>query len=196
MRLLRSTKICAHCGSRIFTQGFDDQHRLSHIMIRKGICYECAFWEELIAYPPQDTEVLGNKCLKICPGISKKSIGVILGGKGKVRYFMRPDMQVLCSNDIWQIGTIPERFRNQLTPTLVEITKKAYKQLKRNDKKCQARACLDRYHCFRYNLELEKEHEPYNKVPVNWKVGNEHCGFRIDPSEILSDESNVTQQPI
>lgn len=196
MKMLRSTKICAHCGSRIFTQGVNNEHRLSHIMKRMGICYECAFWEDFIAYPPQYTEVLGNRCLKICPGISKKEIGVILGGKGKTRYFMRPDMQVFCSNDIWQIGTIPERFRTQLTPTLIEITERAYKQLKRNNKKCQARACFDRYNCFRYNLELEKENEPYNKVPANWKVGNEHCGFRIDPSEILSDESNVTQTPI
>lgn len=195
MKMLLSTTFCTKCGSRIFIQGFNKEHRLSYIMKRDKVCYDCAFWEDIIEYPPKYTEVVGTKCIKICPGISKKELGVTLGGKGKTRYFMRPDMSLLCSNDIWNIGEIPERFRDKLKPTLTEITEKAYKQLTRNDKLCQARACFDRYHCFRYNIALEKEDGPYNTVPQNWRIGNEHCGFRIDPSEILTDESSAKQQP-
>lgn len=191
MRMLRSTKICQKCGSRIFIRGFNEQNRLAIIMKRMGICYECAFWEDLIEYPPENMEILGQKCLKISPGITPKGVGILLGGKGKVRYFLRPDMTVLSSNDIWHIGIVPERFRDKLKPTVVEITKKAYNQLRRNNKKCQARACFDRYNCFRYNIELEREHGPYNNIPKNWKVGGEHCGFRIDPAEILSDEDSL-----
>ena len=195
MKMLRSTKICAKCGSRIFIQGFNYQHRISYIMKRDGICYDCAFWEDLIEYPPKNIEILGTKCLKVYPGITKKELGVLLGGKGKTRYFLRTDRSVICSNDIWIIGEIPKRFKDKLQPTIIEITEKAYKQLKRNNKQCQARACFDRYHCFRYNLEWEKEHGPFNIIPQNWRVGNERCRFRIDPSEILTDESSVQHEP-
>lgn len=189
-QLLNNVRYCKCCGAIILLYGYDSEHRLTRIMKQKGICYECAFWQELTAYPPEYLEVVNNRCLKIYPVADKKDKTLILGGKGKMRYFMRPDQSLFQSNDIWIIGTIPKRFLDKFQPTAIEITSKAYRQLKRTNKKCNARACLDRYHCFRYDVEQENNN-PYNTIPPKWKVGDEHCGFFINRKDIAIDESSV-----
>jgi len=191
-KLLNGVRFCSCCGARILFQGYNEQNRFAHIMEQKGICYDCAYWQNLIEYPPKNMEVLSNQCIVINPFVAdSKDKSIILGGKGKKRWFVKQGAQLIMSNDIWVIGTIPERFRNQFKTSVYEITKKAYNQLRRNSKWCKARACMDRYNCFRYDLSLEDKYEPYNKIPKKWRVGDEHCGFRLDPKEILTDDSNV-----
>lgn len=189
-KLLNGVRVCKCCGTRTLFQGYNVQNRLTHIMEKQQICYECAFWQDIAQYPPEHLEIIGKRCLRIYPVANKKDKTLILGGKGKMRYFVRFDRSVFQSNDIWTIGVIPDRFVSKFRPTATEITFKAFRQLQRNDKRCQARACLDRYHCFRYNLELERITEPYNSIPANWKVGNEHCRSFISFNDILNDENN------
>ena len=193
-RLFSHIGRCNCCGIKILLHGYDSQDRLNRIMRQRNICYECAYWQDIIDYPPEYLEVINNRCLRIHPVADKKDKTLILGGKGKMRYFMRPDKSLVQSNDIWTIGIIPDRFLNKFQPTVVEITLKAYRQLKRTTKICNARACLDRYHCFRYTTDLEKgESGPYNSIPPKWKVGDEHCKFFINRKDILNDESSVNQ---
>ncbi len=188
IKVLRGFRICSSCGKRIWDQGYDQESRISYIMVRDKVCYDCAYWKELIDYPPEYLEILGNQCIRIHPVADKKNKALLLGGKGKMRYFMRKDGALLQSNDIWVIGTIPERFREALPSTISEITLRAYKQLKKSPKKCKARACMDRYHCWRFNLELEKECGPFNAIPPKWNVGDEHCGYFIPLKDIAIDE--------
>ena len=189
-KLLNGVRFCTKCGARMLFQGYDTQFRLAHIMQRRQICYDCAYWEDLKEFPLENMEVIGNKCYRIGPVADRKDKSLILGGKGKMHYFMRPDWSVFRSNDIWLIGTIPERFRSEFAQTAVEVTIRVYRQLNRNNKKCKARGCLDRYHCLRYNIELEKN-GPFNTVPATWNVGDEHCGFFINKDDVLSDESSI-----
>lgn len=191
-RLFRRIKYCSCCGVKILSLGYDRQNRIGHLMEQKRICYECAFWQDLIDYPPEYFEVINGQCLRIHPVADKKDKTLILGGKGKMRYFVRQDLSVFQSNDIWIIGNIPKRFMGKFKQTATEISLKAFKQLRRTPKICNARACFDRYHCFRYNMELEKD-GAYNSVPASWKLGDEHCGFFINKEEILSDESSSKQ---
>lgn len=191
-KVMSQVTYCKACGKKIWMQGYNAQNRITHLMNKNSLCYECAFWEELIAYPPQYMEVVNRQCLRLHPVADKKDRALILGGKGKMRYFTRLDGSLIQSNDIWLIGTVPERFSSQLPITAIEITLKAYRQLKKTNKKCQARACLDRYNCFRYDRTLEMgEKGPFNTVPPKWKVGDEHCGFFINLKDIEIDESSV-----
>lgn len=180
MRRMRLTirgglSACSSCGRTTLVQGFSSGGRISHIMERENICYECAVWNETIARPPEHMEVLGHECLRICPVADKKDKSNILGGRGKRRFFIRNDGSLLESNDIWNVGHIPERFRERLPPTVREITRTAYKKLANFNGKCRARACLDRYNCYRYDTEVERESGPYNRIPVKWHEGDEHC---------------------
>lgn len=53
---------------------------------------------------------------------------------------------------------------------------------------------MDRYHCYRYDLNVEKESGPFNTIPPKWKVGEEHCGFFINKEDIAIDESSVSKR--
>ena len=190
-RVMRKIKHCKLCGKKIWMQGYNAQNHIAYIMNQKGICYECAFWEELIAYPPQYMEVINRQCMRLHPVANKKDKTLTLGGKGKMRYFLRTDGSLIQSNDIWIIGTVPDRFLHRLPATAIEITLKAYRQLNKSTKRCYARACFDRYHCFRFERTLENdERGAFNVVPAKWKVGDEHCGFFINIQDIKYDDSS------
>lgn len=191
-KILNGVRFCRHCGSRMLFQGYDLQHRLTHIMNRDTICYICAFWQDILEYPPEYMEIIGNKCMKIYPVADKKDKSLILGGKGKMRYFVRNNLSVFQSNDVWLIGAIPENFRDRLKPTAKEITQKTFIKLQRNPMKCKARGCFDRYHCLRYNLKLESS-GAFNSVPLKWKVGDEHCKFFIDIDNSYIDDSSLNK---
>lgn len=190
-RLLNGVRRCGNCNKRILMQGYNINKHIGELMDKCCICYECAFWQELIDYPHADMEVVGNQCLKVGGVENKWNKVLILGGKGVMRYFMRLDFSTFRSNDVWLIGTIPERFRKQIPPTAIEITSKAYNQLNRNNKRCLARGCMDRYNCVRFDLSLEDKKGAANTVPDSWKVGDEHCGFRIGFENIINDERNI-----
>ncbi len=182
---MRHVKYCKLCGNKIWMQGYDTENRFAYIMAQKCICYECAYWEDLIAYPPQYLEVVKNQCVRLHPVANNKDKTLILGGKGKKKYFLRSDGTLIETNDIWVIGTIPDRFASRLPITAVEISIKAFRQLSRTNRKCQARGCFDRYHCLRYNLALENdERGPFNTVPPKWRVGDEHCRYFIHLQEV------------
>lgn len=189
--VLNGVRFCSKCGAKIFLQGYNEQNRFAATMQRKKICYDCAFWADLIDYPPANLQVLGITCLKIYPPGDKKDKSIILGGKGKKRYFLGYDGSVIFTNDLWIIGTIPERFRPFLSPTVVEISERAYNQLSRNCKVCKARGCLDRYNCFRYDIGLEEAQPPANNIPKTWKEGDEHCRWYLRHSDIQSDERSL-----
>lgn len=190
-KLLNGVRFCKCCGARMLFQGYDTQNRFGHIMDKECICYDCAYWKDIIAYPPDNLEVVGDICMRIFPKADKKDKSIILGSKGKLRYFMRLDMSLFSSNDVWVIGKIPEHLRFEFKTTAVEITKKMFMALSSFGKQCKARACLDRYHCVRYNLKLENDMGAYNSIPTNWVVGGEHCGTFLNKGEILTDENSV-----
>ena len=191
--ILKGIKSCKHCGKKYFMQGFSTEDRITMMMDREKICYDCAYWKNIINYPLPYMEVVGNICIKVMPKVKKKEKTMLLGGKGKIKYFIRTDWsELVSSNDIWQIGTIPEVFREQLPPTLIELPKNIYKRLEKYMGRCKARGCFDRYNCFRYNLEVEKDKiGAFNKIPPAWQIGNEHCKHFINLDEITNDDGSV-----
>lgn len=191
-KLIGKIKICKSCGKRILVQGYNRQNRFAHIMSQKQICYECAFGEDIIAFPPEHMEIIKNTCVRILPFIQNKDKSMILGGKGKRKFFMRADWSLFQSNDIWTIGVIPDRYREKLQPTVFEISQYLYNRLAKNNKRCQAIACFDRYHCFRYKFELECD-KSYNKIPVKWKTGDERCRDFINMNRLTDDERSIIQ---
>lgn len=189
-KIMNGIRFCTRCGTRMLLQGYDTKHRLAHMMKKETICYTCAFWQDIRDYPPDHIEILGDKCLKICPVANKKDKSLILGGRGKMRYFIRADLSTFQSNDIWLIGIVPQIFRSDFKPTVREITPKIFKKLQKNGMKCKARGCFDRYHCLRYDLSLE-QHGAFNSIPLKWNAGDERCKFFINLDSAYIDDSSV-----
>lgn len=191
-RFLNGIKCCTICGSKFLMQGYDSQQRIGHLMQTRQICHTCAYWQDLIIRRPEHTEVMGRRCYKVYPLADRSDKTVILGGRGKKRYFIRPDHTVLMSNDIWMIGMVPDRFAEHFPETIKEITRKAYVKLNNNPRVCKARGCFDRYNCLRYNLSIEADEiGAYNTPPSNWKPGDEHCMYFINSDNIKNDSNSL-----
>lgn len=190
--ILPGFKRCRQCNAMVLIQVYDANDKIARLMNKEGLCYDCAYWENVYRNPPKDIEFLGNRCLKILPMVKKRDKTMLLGGKGKLRYFVRNDLSVIRSNDIWTIGTVPENYREKLPSTIREITNAAYKKLSKHSRKCMARGCFDRYNCIRYRIELENDHiGAFNEVSPFWKVGGENCKDFVNTKEIISDDSSV-----
>lgn len=195
-KIFNGVRFCKCCHTRMLFQGYDTQTRLGHIMNARQICHECAYWQDKLDYPPDNIEVIGKRCVKIYPfieDVADLGNSAILGGNGKTRYFYRPSTgELFQSNDVWRVGTVPARFLPSFPPTVVELLKTHYQKLTVHTKKCRARSCLDRYHCYRYDLTVEEQFGPFNPVPKKWKAGSEHCNDFINLDEINNLNDNLT----
>lgn len=179
-KLLNGIRFCSKCGSRILFQGYNVSQRIGNIMDKTKVCFDCAYWEELIKYPPQHLEVVGDRLLKVFPEVQHPCRSQILGGNGKMRYFIKANGELVCSNDVWNVATIPDKYKAHFPPTLKEISRTIYNRIQKYPAKCTAKGCYDRYFCWRYDVAIETAAGPYNIIPKNWMAGNEKCKYFID----------------
>lgn len=205
--VLKHKHTCSRCGKRYFTYNMYTNSEIYRLMEQKHLCWECAYWEQFIMVPPDHLEVIGNQCYQIFPFVESPDMFQILGGGGKIRYLLKRDGTCSKVNDIWWLNTIPWQYQQQLKSTGWWVTKKFYERFIRMKKPCTAKGCLDRYHCYRYQYQQEFGTAPYNKMPLDWIVGDEHCPAflplkeikdydeYVKPSDII-DESSVVYNNI
>lgn len=187
---------CARCGNPVYAFNLYDKEELCQTMLKKHICWECAYWEYFLKHPPDYLEIIGNKCYQVLPFVEDTNFNQILGGNGKTRFLLKKDGTCVKSNDIWWINIIPWKYQCQLSPTGWWTTRKVYDSLKRSKHICIAKGCLDRYHCYRYQYQNEFDKEPYNKVPKDWVVGSERCPAFISLHEIKGYDEYVKPSDI
>ena len=158
-------KKCKYCGATHIAGENDDE-----------LCFECSFWLSIINNPPDGMEVVGDTCYRILPFQKNPPVGALLGNNGKTFYFMANDLTVKKSNDVWTIGKIPSRFSRKLAPSGYFVNKNIYDKLINDKFNCDAIGCYDRYHCLLYDYRQEFYMDaPFNKIPLDWKVGEEYC---------------------
>lgn len=196
-KLLVHIKKCSLCNKKFFIPDFaynKSKNEYYKYIVQNGLCYECAYWSDLISSPPKYLQIANGKSYKFLPFVKNKKVFMTLGGSGQVRYFITKDFQTFKSNDVWLIGTIPEQFRKELQDTGWFCDARVYRKITNFNGRCEAIGCLDRYKCFRYDLTKEPKDGPYNIVPENWIPGGEHCGFFINIDSILNYNSLITNQ--
>ena len=165
---------CSSCGKRILDFGFVDDSPIYKLMSESGMCYECAYWKDFIENKPDNLEIIEGKCYHFLREQYKTPM-MTLGMEGKMRYILRRNGDVAKSNDVWLINEVPLKYRDQLPNTAWWIKSRAYYKLERWDFKCRSKACMDRYHCYRFDYKNELGKEPYNFPPLDWITGDEHC---------------------
>lgn len=182
---------CTRCGRNVLKMNVSKKDKVAYYANQNSLCYECAYWMDLMSNPLPYMEISKGVCYQLLPVQDSSDKSVQLGGDGKIRYFMRKDLSVIRSNDIWKVGKVPISFLDVMPDTVVEITKRMYNQLLRSKNRCKARGCLNRYMCVRYRIELENDSRgAFNEVPEDWNPKNERCGWFINKNNII-DESNV-----
>ena len=172
--------ICTVCGNEFRLSQYNSSSKLYPIMAEEDICYECAYWEEMIHNLPQFAQVVNQTLYDFLPW-KEPQFGQILG---ETMYILEKTGRPLASNDVWNKGKIPLRFQEQLPDTAYMVSKKTYAKLTRGSVGCCARGCYDRYHCYRYDYRKEFADGPFNQIPKDWVVGGEKCSAFINLREI------------
>lgn len=143
-------------------------------MINNHVCYECAFWLNIIAHPIYGHEIIDGYYFIIHP-YAKRPYHATGFSKGREYYIRKNDGTLLKTNNMECRGKIPERFRDQLPDTAIFLPLMSYQNLANFPFECFARGCWDRYNCLRYNLECEAEEGPFNEIPPSHEPGEEKC---------------------
>ena len=189
---------CDVCGKKFvhYERPPKNDDDLTVYTSKHNVCYECAFWLTFIDNKPKELQVANGIAYKIFPFIEEPTLSMLLGGNGKKRFFVTKDRQVIKSNDVWVVGTIPQHFRDKLPDTGWFCNKSVYGRILRFNKMCKEVGCLDRYKCFRFRTDLELENGPYNTLPKGWETGDEHCGFFVNTEGIENYVSPISTNEI
>lgn len=168
--------VCEKCGfkERLKTPASDNAD-IAKIMLSKCYCYECAYWEAVKIGVFGNYEIINGTCYSPLPAIYDEKIAIsVLGQDGKKMWIMKRDGKVIYSNDCWLIGKIPTRLLKEFPDTAYMVTRRAYNLIRKNKKKCKKIGCMDRYHCYFYDINCELS-GPFNKIPKDYVVGSEKC---------------------
>ena len=182
---MRKTRyiICEECGKKV-RDCFNANSSVYQKMIAESLCYECAYWKNIIENWKDTYYVIDGICYDFQPFHDGNEANIMLGSNGKNYYALTTECHAIHSNDVWVKGTVPERFRDILKDSAYHITGDAYNILSNGCHICKNKGCYDRYHCFFYDYRNEYGIGPYNVIPRNWVAGNEHCKSFIDIRKI------------
>lgn len=174
--------VCDKCGRKENVVGIEElakQDEKCRLMISECLCSTCATWEQFIKNKSPNAEIIDGYAYIFNPYVLDISPGTILGQKGRKFRILRKDGIVKKSNDVWNIGKVPEHYRDQLPDTAWFITTKGYNILNAlQGRLCNKKGCYDRYHCLVYDIVNEKV--KYNSIPRDYIVGTERCGSFVN----------------
>lgn len=174
---------CVCCGRLLELDSFNLKEPLVQRMKQENLCFCCAFWKDKIDNPLPDREIINGEHYVFHEWVLKKEY--FLGFGGRPKYIIKEDGTVKKSNNVWYQGKVPLHFREQLPDTAKFITEQAYNQINKNmNFQCRAKGCWDRYNCFWYRIEIEKDKGSWNLVPDDHIPGEEHCESFIDKDKI------------
>ena len=180
--------------SKFFTAKLEKRRKLK-------CCSDCAMWRKLAEDRPDTLEIAGGIAYKVNP-YAKKKWGTILGSDGKTHYFLKKDLSLTISNDVWKIGEIPQHFRDELKDTGWWITDRKYaNRCSQGRITCKTKMCYNRYRCLWFDYTSEFEDGPFNTVPKDYVIGTDKCPSFVDvlcvkdfdayfnPKDMLSNET-------
>lgn len=177
---------CSLCGEE-YWDNFDNSTPINALRHERILCYECAYWINLTINHDGKHAIIKGKHFIIGDPVAKLGYGAKLWGDGKMKHILFSDFTIKSSNDILFLEYVPDKYLN-ITKNSAWWISRGLKTLitRRQSFRCNAIACLDRYNCMRFNIDLERLKGPYNTVPSDWTVGGEHCGDLIDMNKITA----------
>lgn len=165
---------CSCCEKEDNYALYKTQTELLPYMIEHHVCYECAFWLNIIDNPIYGQEIVDGHFFVVHPS-SLRPYHVLNFYNGREFYIRhKKDGSLLKSNNVEYKGEIPTRFRKSLPDTADFLVLMHWQKLKNTPFTCASRGCWDRYNCLRYDQSIETD-GPFNVVPKNHAPGSENC---------------------
>lgn len=176
-------EICNCCLKEEWFDDYEIHSRISKIMADEHVCYQCAFWKDIIYHPEPCAEIINGAYWVIHPKVMRP-FNLLKGRGGKEMYIRKFDGTLYKSNNVWCRGKIPKRFLSQLPDTANFITLQMFMKLKADNHTCYARLCELRHDCFRYNPDAENHQDP-NAIISGNPIEYEGCRSFIHKNNIL-----------
>ena len=171
---------CKQCGAPVDLRDYRRRQIMLQKMYDRQTCYDCTYWNEKIESPEPNRQIIDGEYILFEPWVKLKEIDILLGREPKSYYAQCNDGTVIRSNNIVRLGMVPEKFRKFLPDTARFITKNAYYRIDAHPYfVCKSKGCWDRYHCFWYDMSLEKD-GPWNVIPEDHVMGGECCESFLD----------------
>lgn len=166
---------CKHCGKQIdLDTFFTPVQSLTAPMRKNQLCFECAFWMDILKDPPQHSAVVDGSMYIFEPVEHQKAVREM--SKGVSLILDLTNNTALAIKITKTIGVIPQQFRQECPDQYRFITYPAFRAVNRYaGVSCEAKGCWDRYHCFWYNKEKSEPDGPWNKIPTRHQPGDEMC---------------------
>lgn len=164
--------VCNKCGKKDYPDLYYSPWT-TKLMIKNCLCNTCANWSEIINRKEGDMIIIDGVAYSFLPQQKNIMPNSTLGYNGEWLFALKKDGKVIGSNDVWRLGVPPDSFLNEFNNGWF-ISRKAYNIIRIRKNMCHKRGCLDRFHCYLYDIATERD-KRFNKVPKDYIIGSEKC---------------------
>lgn len=159
--------VCRKCGAIIHPEEYQDGTQWKYRMLNQSVCFECAYWLDLIANPARYWQIINHQYFSAPPEVREGE---------RVRHILTHTGYLFDSSLLFNYGKIPERFWPNLPNTANFLSSQKLRKIKANQEfKCNRQGCWDRKCCFWYHGPMD-----WNEIPASHKVGAEQCPMFIN----------------
>lgn len=161
----QSVYACSRCTQLSCRENYNPLDPIVKIMHDKDMCYDCAYWHNLLTTPRANALIADHKyyTYMIEDPFCKPST--------KPKLIMTIDKKVISYMSSFCYGTLPEVFWNEYPDTGHFLEYQTLRRYRKNKGfQCGRKGCWDRTHCFWYNGEMD-----WNEIPQSHNDGDEHC---------------------
>jgi hypothetical protein len=110
------TEKCKECGSKENSTRLMDTNDPHVKLMLKGYCWKCAFWLSKVDAGDEESIYIRMEGVHYIahPFTKNMKSRMFMGFGGSKWAFRLSDGRTIISNNVWQQGEIPERFRDQM----------------------------------------------------------------------------------
>ena len=152
--------ICKKCGNIVHPEDYKDGTDWKNRMLELSVCFECAYWINLIENPVPESHVINHQYFSLPP--------IVVEGE-QIHHILTVDGHLFDSSKLFNYGRVPERFWAELPNTANFLTHARYRTIKANEHfDCDRKGCWDRKHCLWFKGPLD-----WNEIHSTHKIGSE-----------------------
>ncbi len=167
---------CPYCGKQEDLEAFRAiNNTLVSRMRNEQICFDCAYWMNRISNPEPDTIIVSGNLYKLTTPLERPPLRNTRAVA--LKFLVKVDTKdVYAVTNMILRGSIPTRLASLVPDQYKFITREEYRRvIGFNAEMCLSKGCFDRYHCIWYRTDIAEPDEPWNTVPNNYQIGDEHC---------------------
>lgn len=159
--------VCTKCDCIVHPNEFQRDSQTFNRMIKDSVCYECAYWMNIIDHRMNYDHIISHHYYAALP---------IVKPKKKIAHILTFNGDIIHSTELFRYGEIPERFWEGLPNDANFISHGKLRTINANiEFQCNRIGCWDRKCCFWFHDQMD-----WNIIPKDHVIGSENCPMFIN----------------